>query len=132
MSNLKNALQKLREEHREAHQQVEKLQTAEIKEKYFRTAVDLVNDSCSRLVKEYGRAVRKKPAKREVSAMPETPNSNRWSSATLRIFSANMLPDEIETALGLKATRTHRKGERHSPRHDLVWRESAWLLSSPI
>lgn len=39
-------------------------QMIEIKEKYLRASIDLVNDSCSRVVKEYSRALRKKSAKR--------------------------------------------------------------------
>lgn len=43
-----------------------------------------------------------------------------------------MVPEEIEAVLGLQASRTHRKGEQRSTRNKLVWRESAWLLNSPI
>jgi Domain of unknown function (DUF4279) len=64
--------------------------------------------------------------------MDEKQNSKKWSSASLRIFSETMLPEDVEAVLGLKASRTHRNGERRSPRNNLVWHESAWLLHSPI
>jgi hypothetical protein len=54
-----------------------------------------------------------------------------WSRASLRIFGETLQPHEIAEELGLEATHSHLKGERHS-RGRAVWRESAWLLQSPL
>jgi len=59
-------------------------------------------------------------------------DNRQWSRASLRIFGETLQPEEIGTALGLVATRSHLKGERRSSRHKAVWRGSAWLLQSPL
>ncbi len=56
----------------------------------------------------------------------------KWSRASLRIFGETLQPDQIGAALGLVATRSHIKGEPRSKKHKAVWRESAWLLQSPL
>jgi hypothetical protein len=55
-----------------------------------------------------------------------------WSRASLRIFGDALKPEEIGSALGLKATHVHLKGELLSPKHTTVRRESGWLLESPL
>jgi Domain of unknown function (DUF4279) len=55
-----------------------------------------------------------------------------WSRAAVRIFGDDLQPEEIETALGLKATRSHIKGQPRSPRYKGVWHETYWCLDSPL
>jgi hypothetical protein len=59
-------------------------------------------------------------------------DNRRWSRASLRIFGETLEPEEVGVALGLAATRSHLKGELRSTRYKAVWRESAWLLQSPL
>lgn len=56
----------------------------------------------------------------------------KWSRATIRIMGKDLRPEEIESALGLKATRAHLRGEVRSLKHKAVWRESLWSLQSPL
>lgn len=56
----------------------------------------------------------------------------RWSVANLRIFSETLQPKEIDAALGVKATRTHIRGQSRSPDHKIAWKESLWLFQSPL
>ncbi|MGA8431680.1 MAG: DUF4279 domain-containing protein [Candidatus Sulfotelmatobacter sp.] len=56
----------------------------------------------------------------------------KWSRASFRIFGETLQPEEIGVALGIAATRSHLKGELRDARHTAVWRESAWLLRSPL
>src|SRR2546428_304003 len=55
-----------------------------------------------------------------------------WSRACMRIFGETLQPEAIEAKLGIKATRTHLKGQRRSPGRAALWRESLWLLQSPL
>jgi hypothetical protein len=57
---------------------------------------------------------------------------DKWSSASLRIFGEKLRPEQIDAMLGLKATHIHLKGQRRSPRHKAVWRESLWSLRSRL
>jgi uncharacterized protein DUF4279 len=66
-----------------------------------------------------------------VNKLPLDDNGS-WSHASIRIFSETLEPEEIGAALGLKATRTHSKGQPRSPRFKAVWRESFWSLQSPL
>ena len=54
-----------------------------------------------------------------------------WSHASLRIFGEALQPDEVGAALGIEASYVHLKGQRHG-RNGPAWRESAWLLQSPL
>lgn len=56
----------------------------------------------------------------------------KWSKASLRIFSEELLPDEVGAVLGLRATSVHVKGEPRSRHHKDVWRDSFWYLASPL
>jgi uncharacterized protein DUF4279 len=66
-----------------------------------------------------------------VNRLPLDDNGS-WSDASIRIFGETLQPEEIGAALGLKATRTHSKGQPRSPRFKAVWRESFWSLQSPL
>ncbi len=59
-------------------------------------------------------------------------DEGKWSGASLRIFGGTLQPEEIGSALGLKATHTYLKGELLSPAHASVRQESGWLLQSPL
>jgi hypothetical protein len=61
-----------------------------------------------------------------------TTDPDRWSQASVRNLGEALQPEEVEAMLGLRATRTHRKGDRRSHRNDAVWRESLWSLESPL
>ena len=57
----------------------------------------------------------------------------RWSCATFSVFSDTLTHEEIGEGLGIKATRTHVKGQPRSvPRPSIVWPHSAWHLGSPL
>jgi hypothetical protein len=63
----------------------------------------------------------------------------KWSVATFSIFSEILTSDEIGSALGLVATRTHEKGQPRGARKKdgsisttIVWPHSAWHLGSPL
>src|SRR5947208_1337766 len=56
----------------------------------------------------------------------------RWSSASIRVFGETLRPEDVGAALGLQATRMHHKGELRGRDHKVVWRESAWLIKSPL
>ncbi len=43
-----------------------------------------------------------------------------------------LTPDEVGAILGLEATRTHRKGQLRSLRHEGVWDKSFWYFQSPL
>jgi hypothetical protein len=61
--------------------------------------------------------------------------NEKWSQASLRIGGETLQPADIEAALGLRATRTHLKGQPRSERvpvRKAVWQDSMWLLSSPL
>ena len=54
-----------------------------------------------------------------------------WSRASFRIFGETLVPEELGSVLSIPASQTHMKGQRHSAGRG-VWRESAWILSSPL
>jgi hypothetical protein len=58
-------------------------------------------------------------------------NERGWSRASFRIFGETLVPEELGAALDIVATKTHIKGQRHSGSRG-VWRDSAWLLCSPL
>jgi len=58
-------------------------------------------------------------------------DEGKWSRASVRIFGETLQPEEIEAKLGLKATRTHLKGQPRSRRYKGVWPHSLWLLEIP-
>jgi hypothetical protein len=55
-----------------------------------------------------------------------------WSKVGLRIMGETLRPEEVESALGLKASRSHLRGQRGSARQKNPWRESLWSLHSPL
>ena len=59
-------------------------------------------------------------------------DDGKWSRTCIRIFGETLQPEEIEAKLGLKATRTHVKGQPRSRRYNVPWRHSLWLLESPL
>jgi hypothetical protein len=59
-------------------------------------------------------------------------DNGKWSRACLRVFGETLRPEEIESMLGLKATRAHLKGELLSPGQKAARRESSWRLESPL
>ena len=59
-------------------------------------------------------------------------DEGKWSRASVRIFGETLQPEEIEAKLGLKATRTHVKGQPRSRRYNVPWRHSLWSLESPL
>jgi hypothetical protein len=61
----------------------------------------------------------------------EEAEGGKRSAAGVRVSGETLQPAEIEGALGLRARRTHLKGQPRSPRHDTVWGESFWSLQSP-
>jgi hypothetical protein len=52
-------------------------------------------------------------------------------SASLRIFGDNVPFSEIESGLGLQATKSHRKGERRGPRSP-VFKHDMWTYTTPV
>jgi hypothetical protein len=58
--------------------------------------------------------------------------NQKWAHASFRIFGETLQPEEIGVALGLVASRSHVKGQQRSDRNKAAWRESAWLLQSPL
>lgn len=54
-----------------------------------------------------------------------------WSRASFRIFGETLMPEELGSVLSIPASRTHMKGQRHDGGRS-VWRESAWILNSPL
>jgi hypothetical protein len=60
--------------------------------------------------------------------------SVKWSSAALAIYSKVLQPDEIGNIFGLKAARTHTKGDRKNSYVPAccIWKDSHWLLKSPL
>src|SRR5438094_713550 len=71
---------------------------------------------------------------------PQMPQlDKKWSVATFSIFSEILTSDEIGSALGLVATRTHAKGQPRGARKKdgsistaIVWPHSAWHLRSSL
>ena len=59
-------------------------------------------------------------------------NSEKWTRASLRIFGEDLVPDEISSRLDLRPTQTHLRGQRKSERVSLAWKDSMWLLQSPL
>jgi hypothetical protein len=64
---------------------------------------------------------------------------DKWWRATLSIFSVTLTPQEISERLGLQPTRTHKQGQPRGFRRkdgstspSVVWKDSAWLLTSPL
>jgi hypothetical protein len=55
---------------------------------------------------------------------------SRWSTASFRICDEILNLEEIERTLGLKATRSHLKGQLSLS--NVVYRESLWALKSPL
>ena len=58
----------------------------------------------------------------------------KWSQATLAIHSERVTDEEIAATLGLRATRTHSKGQPRGKAggRTFVFKDWAWLLSSPM
>lgn len=56
---------------------------------------------------------------------------SKWSAASFRICDELLDLGEIEKTLGIKATRSHLKGQQRS-RSNAVFPESLWSLSSPL
>jgi len=57
----------------------------------------------------------------------------KWSCATFSVFSDMLTHEEIGEKLGIKATRTHAKGQPRSARRpSIMWPHSAWHLGSPL
>jgi hypothetical protein len=61
---------------------------------------------------------------------PDGPNYLKFS-ATVRIHGDAVPFEEIERALGVAATHTHRKGERRGPRSP-EYRDDAWHYQPPV
>jgi hypothetical protein len=61
---------------------------------------------------------------------PDGPNDFKFS-ATLRIHGDDVPFDQIERALGVSPTHSHRKGERRGP-HSPAYRDDAWHFQPPI
>ena len=59
-------------------------------------------------------------------------DQSRWFRASLRISGETLRPDEIDSQLGIKSTRTHLRGEPRSSRTKLLWKHSLWLLESQL
>jgi hypothetical protein len=56
----------------------------------------------------------------------------KWSQASLCIYSETLTHEQIGTALGLKATRTHSKGQPRSKQvRKYLHKDWAWILSTP-
>ncbi len=50
------------------------------------------------------------------------------STATLRIFGDDLVPDEVTKILGCAPTRSHIKGQPHKPGSQHCWRTGSWRL----
>lgn len=66
-------------------------------------------------------------------------DDKKWWRASFGVFSASLTHQEITYRLGLEPTHTHTKGQpRGASRKDgsiepsMAWRDSAWLLDSPL
>jgi hypothetical protein len=58
----------------------------------------------------------------------------KWSRASLCIYSETLTHDEIGATLGIEATRTHSKGQPRGKvgSKTFVYRDWAWFLSTPM
>jgi hypothetical protein len=55
-----------------------------------------------------------------------------WSRAGLRIYSDTLRLEEVEAALGLKATGAHLKGQLRSHRLKVPWHETMWRFGTSL
>jgi hypothetical protein len=61
------------------------------------------------------------------------PRSEKWTTASLCIYSETISPEEITARMGVPASRSHQKGQPVSSRTPSVLRrESNWILVSPL
>jgi hypothetical protein len=58
--------------------------------------------------------------------------SNGWSRADLRIYDETLRLEDVEVALGLKATGTHLRGQLRSKGHKATWPDSMWRFGSSL
>jgi hypothetical protein len=70
---------------------------------------------------------------------PAFKEDEKWSCASFSVFSDKLTHEEIGARLGIKATRTHAKGQPRGYRRkdgsispSVVWPHSAWHLGSPL
>lgn len=54
-----------------------------------------------------------------------------WSNAGLRVYGEMVVPEKVEAALGLQATRAHVKGQLRKNGKDR-WGNSLWFFESPL
>src|SRR5258708_36232880 len=59
--------------------------------------------------------------------------TDKWATASLRIFADTLTVEEITVLLGVPASSSHSKGQPKGSRApNLFWRDSAWILNSPL
>jgi len=57
---------------------------------------------------------------------------DKWFRASVAVWGKTLQPDAISAALGIKPTRARILGEARSAGSQLHWKDSLWMLESPL